>query len=61
MAALYSRANENYFGGAYRYIAVGNTEKAANMVVAATGADLFKIEQLKPSAKKLTEGFACLS
>lgn len=50
LAAFYSRADENYFGGAYRYIEVGNTEKAAKMIAAATGAELFKIEQLQPYA-----------
>lgn len=29
LIAFYSRADENYFGGTYRYIEVGNTEKAA--------------------------------
>lgn len=32
LIAFYSRAGENYFGGAYRNIAVGNTEKAAEML-----------------------------
>lgn len=50
LVAFYSRADENYFGGAYRYIEVGNTEKAAKMIAAATGAELFKIEQLQPYA-----------
>lgn len=50
LIAFYSRADENYFGGAYRYIEVGNTEKVANMIAAATGADLFKIEQIQPYA-----------
>lgn len=50
LVAFYSRADENYFGGAYRYISVGNTEKAANMIAQATGADLFKIEQVTPYA-----------
>ena len=50
LVAFYSRAGENYFGGAYRYISVGNTEKAANMIAQATGADLFKIEQAVPYA-----------
>jgi hypothetical protein len=27
LIAFFSRADENYFGGAYRYIKVGNTEK----------------------------------
>lgn len=45
LIAFYSRADENYFGGQYRYIEVGNTEKVANMISEITGADLFKIEQ----------------
>ena len=45
LVAFYSRADENYFGGQYRYIKVGNTEKVANMISEITGADLFKIEQ----------------
>lgn len=48
LVAFYSRADENYFGGAYRYIEVGNTEKAAKMIAAATDAELFKIEQTQP-------------
>ncbi len=48
LIAFYSRADENYFGGAYRVIPVGNTEKAANMLASLTGGDLFKIEQEKP-------------
>ena len=48
LIAYYSRADENYFGGAYRKIPVGNTEKAARMLAELTGADLFKIEQKVP-------------
>ena len=48
LIAYYSRAGENYFGGAYRKIAVGNTERAARMLAELTGADLFKIEQKVP-------------
>ena len=48
LVAYYSRAGENYFGGAYRVIPVGNTEKAAQKLAALTGADLFKIEQKVP-------------
>lgn len=48
LIAFYSRADENYFGGAYRNIPVGNTEKAAKMLAELTGADLFKIEQKVP-------------
>ena len=50
LVAFYSRADENYFGGQYRYIEVGNTEKIANMIADATGAELFKIEQKTPYA-----------
>lgn len=48
LIAYYSRAGENYFGGAYRRIVVGNTEKAAKMLAELTGGELFKIEQKKP-------------
>lgn len=48
LVAFYSRADENYFGGQYRYIEIGNTEKIANMIAEKTGADLFKIEQAAP-------------
>lgn len=32
LVVFYTRADENYFGGAYKYITVGNTEKAAKMI-----------------------------
>ena len=48
LIAYYSRAGENYFGGAYRHITVGNTEKAAKMLAELTGGELFKIEQAVP-------------
>ena len=32
LIAFYSRADENYFGGQYRYVKVGNTEKVAKMI-----------------------------
>ena len=48
LIAFYSRADENYFGGTYRTIPVGNTEKAARMLAELTSADLFKIEQKVP-------------
>ena len=40
LIAFYSRAGENYFGGAYRRISVGNTEKVAKMISDLTGADV---------------------
>ena len=48
LIAFYSRAGENYFGGAYRRISVGNTEKAARMLADLTGGELYKIEQAQP-------------
>lgn len=58
LIAYYSRAGENYFGGAYRHIPVGNTEKAARMLAEITGGDLLKIEQAHP----YSEGYqACIA
>lgn len=48
LIAYYLRARENYFGGAYRRIPVGNTEKAAQMLASLTGGELFKIERARP-------------
>ena len=48
LIAYYSRAGENYFGGEYRRIAVGNTEKTAKMLAETPGGDLFRIEQARP-------------
>lgn len=50
LVAFYSRADENYFGGAMRYIEVGNTQKIAEMIAELIGADLFRIEQKVPYA-----------
>jgi flavodoxin len=50
LIAFFSRADENYFGGAYRYVAVGNTEIVANQIRELTGADSFKIEMKNPYA-----------
>lgn len=48
LIAFYSRAGENYFGGALRHITVGNTEKAAEILRSLTGGKLFRIEQAQP-------------
>ncbi len=53
MAAIviyYSRAGENFFAGQFRYIEKGNTEVAAEMIAAQTGAALFRAEQAAPYA-----------
>ena len=48
----YSRADENYFGGTYRIIKEGNTEKVARMIADIAGADLIKLEQKIPYPKR---------
>ncbi len=50
LIAFYSRAGENYFGGQYRTVAVGNTEKVAKQIEEATGGTLFQIRQKVPYA-----------
>lgn len=55
LVVFYSRADENYFSGSYRYITEGNTEKVAKMIAAAVGANLFKIEQKVPYAGQSAE------
>ncbi len=50
LVVFYSRADENYFNGGYRYITVGNTEKVAKAIAEAVQADLFKLEQKIPYA-----------
>lgn len=44
LIAFYSRAGENYFGGTYRRVAAGNTEKAAEMLSRLTGGELLRID-----------------
>jgi flavodoxin len=48
LVVFYSRADENYFGGQYRFVKVGNTEKVAAMIADMTGAERFKIRQAVP-------------
>ncbi len=48
LIAFFSRADENYFGGAMRYVKVGNTEIVCNIINGITGADMFKIEMAEP-------------
>jgi flavodoxin len=58
LVAFYSRADENYFSGALKYLKVGNTEVVANIIEELTGADTFKIEQTKPYSKGYNECIA---
>ena len=48
LIAFFSRADENYFGGAMRYIKVGNTEVVCNIINELIPADSFKIEMKEP-------------
>ena len=48
LIAFFSRADENYFGGAMRYVRIGNTEIVAGIMKELTGADTFKIEMKDP-------------
>ncbi|MBQ7523501.1 MAG: NAD(P)H-dependent oxidoreductase [Oscillospiraceae bacterium] len=48
LIAFFSRADENYFGGAMRYIEVGNTEIVVGKIRELISADCFKIEMKQP-------------
>ena len=48
LIAYFSRADENYFGGAMRYVKVGNTEIVVNKMKELIDADTFKIEMKNP-------------
>ena len=48
LIAFFSRAYENYFSGAMRYVKVGNTEIVCNLIREMIPADSFKIEMKNP-------------
>ena len=48
LIAFFSRADENYFGGAMRYVKVGNTEIVVNDMKEMINADTFRIEMKDP-------------
>ena len=48
LIAFFSRAGENYFAGAMRYVKVGNTEIVAGIMKDMIEADSFKIEMKNP-------------
>lgn len=58
LIAYYSRADENYVGGEIKSLKTGNTEIAAGIIQKLTGADTFRIEQVKPYAKGYNECIA---
>ena len=48
LIAYFSRADENYFGGAMRYVKVGNTEIVCDIINEMIDADSFKIKMKEP-------------
>ncbi|HAV89845.1 MAG TPA: flavodoxin [Eubacterium sp.] len=48
LIAFFSRADENYFGGAMRYVKIGNTEIVCNDIKDMIESDVFKIEMKNP-------------
>jgi flavodoxin len=48
LIAFFSRADENYFGGAMRYVKVGNTEIVCEIISELIEADSFKLEMKEP-------------
>lgn len=58
LIVYFSRADENYFGGALRTVSVGNTEIVAGKLAALTGAPLFRIDPVTPYSKSYN---ACIA
>lgn len=58
LIVFYSRADDNYVNGLIKTLEVGNTEVAAGIIKELIGADLFKLEQLKPYARDYNECIA---
>ena len=48
LVIYFSRAGENYFGGEMKHVDKGNTEVIAEYIRDIVGADIFKVEPLKP-------------
>ena len=48
LIAFFSRADENYFGGAMRYVKVGNTEIVCGLIKDLIPSDTFRIEMKDP-------------
>ena len=48
LIAFFSRADENYFGGAMRYVKKGNTEIVCEKIKELMNADIFRIEMKNP-------------
>ena len=48
LIAFFSRADENYFAGAMRYVKTGNTEIVVDQMKEMIDADVFRIEMKEP-------------
>lgn len=55
LIAFFSRAGENYFGGEFRFVDIGNTKIAAEKLRQLTGADLFEIQMETPYSDNYRE------
>ena len=57
LIAYYSRAGENYFGGSYRRIPVGNTRRVAEQLASLTGGDLLESSGPKSKSSRTLPGW----
>ena len=55
LVAYYSRAGENYFGGAYKSIEVGNTAVIAKIIADETHGDIFEIKSAREYSNNYTK------
>ena len=55
LIVFFSRDGNNYVNGSIKSLSVGNTEVAAGFIKEITGAELFKLEPVKPYALDYTE------
>ena len=55
LIVFFSREGNNYVNGAIKNLSIGNTEVAAGFIKEATGAEMFKLEPVKPYALDYTE------
>ena len=51
MVVYYSRKGENYMPGGIQFLEKGHTERAAEFIAEALGADLFEVDTVKPYAE----------
>ena len=51
LVVYYSRKGENYMPGGIQILEKGHTERAAEFIAEALGADLFEVDTVKPYAE----------